>query len=221
MGSALWVGGCGPVSEQGPPWWKGQALGITAFISVGSLETGIPTCYLVSPPVHHGCSRVALREVSLPRGSSEVVRQSGKPRQTLRERGAPWPELPPSVPAGVEPRPPVPRWCWWWQRAWLTSLPALPLLSSQVAFPDRRCESDSPCLLLQPLGDKSRAAGMVKREPNYIYNIKVSAFVACCSLGFFIRRKTQISIFHFHILTRKIACSQLRPIAFGMYATIL
>lgn len=68
---------------------------------------------------------------------------------------------------------------------------------------------------------KARAVGMVKREPNYIYNIKVSAFVACCSPGCFISRKTQISIFHFHILTRKIACSQLRPIAFGMYATIL
>lgn len=61
---------------------------------------------------------------------------------------------------------------------------------------------------------KARVVGMVKREPNYIYNIKVSAFVACCSPGFFISRKTQISIFHFHILTRKIACSQLRPIAF-------
>lgn len=68
---------------------------------------------------------------------------------------------------------------------------------------------------------KATAVGMVKREPNYIYNIKVSAFVACCSPGPFISRKTQISIFHFHILTRKIACSQLRPIAFGMYATIL
>lgn len=68
---------------------------------------------------------------------------------------------------------------------------------------------------------KATAVGMVKREPNYIYNIKVSAFVPCCSPGSFISRKTQISIFHFHILTRKIACSQLRPIAFGMYATIL
>lgn len=100
-------------------------------------------------------------------------------------------------------------------------VPAVPPAITRGCLPWRTLRkrfSRSPCSHREI---KATAVGMVKGEPNYIYNIKVSAFVACCSPGPFISRKTQISIFHFHILTRKIACSQLRPIAFGMYATIL
>lgn len=185
--------------------------------------------------VHHGCFRSGPQGcLSLSRGTLRLSEgEQGSSRPNGAERRHTWPKLLPSflllVPGGLKHWA-VPPGCG----------PCLPVpggvkmvRGAHSTVPDHLCHHPRPpsqadavkvILHLSSCSHreiKARVVGMVKREPNYIYNIKVSAFVACCSPGFFISRKTQISIFHFHILTRKIACSQLRPIAFGMYATIL